>query len=263
MLTFRNGYKGVDKMNTITKKDFHGIQVAFEGKEKISLTDLWKASGEDVARDPRHWLESIPNQEFINNVAKSLNVGISCIIKTKRGKGGGTWGHWQIALEYARYLSPELAIWTNQVVKERLEEERSPELAYSRGRERAIKGWQKQGKSEQWIAVRLKSIDATKQNTKVLGCHGHDSKVFPMCADATNVAIIGMKAKEFKAVNNLPVSASTRDHLSEIQLLEIALTNAVSAQRIEEQDVYGNERCADVHSIVGKRVANAVNMRGI
>jgi hypothetical protein len=250
-------------MNDITKKNFHGIQIAFEGKEKISLNDLWKAAGEPANKDPRQWSRLPQTEEFLIEVASKLNVGKSHIIKTKRGKGGGTWGHWQIALEYARYLSPELAIWTNQVVKERLEEERSPELAYSRGRERAIKGWQKQGKSEQWIAVRLKSIDATKQNVKVLGCHGHDSMVFPMCADATNVAIIGMKAKEFKAVNNLPASARTRDHLSEIQLLEIALTNAVSTQRIEEQDIYGNEKCACVHSVVGQRVANAVNMRGV
>jgi len=250
-------------MNEIIKKNFHGIQIAFEGKEKINLTDLWKAAGEPDGKEVWRWQETEQAINFINATVNSLNLAKNEVLKTKRGKGGGTWGHWQIALEYARYLSPELAIWTNQVVKERLEEERNPELAYSRGRERAIKGWQKQGKSEQWIAVRLKSIDATKQNTKVLGCHGHDSMVFPMCADATNVAVIGMKAKEFKAANNLPASASTRDHLSEIQLLEIALTNAVSAQRIEEQDIYGNERCAYVHTVVGKRVANAVNMRGI
>lgn len=32
------------------------------------------------------------------------------IYKAQRGKGGGTYAHWQIALAYAKYLSPALLL---------------------------------------------------------------------------------------------------------------------------------------------------------
>ncbi len=32
--------------------------------------------------------------------------------------GGGTWMHEDVALEFARWLSPKFAIWTNKKIKE-------------------------------------------------------------------------------------------------------------------------------------------------
>jgi hypothetical protein len=250
-------------MGNIVVKEFNDFKITFEGKDMVSLTDTWKASGENSSKDPRHWLESEPNQKFINTVAKSLNVGINGILKTSRGKGGGTKAHWQIWLAYAKYLSPELHMWANQIVKERIEEEKNPELAYSRGRERAIKGWKKQGRTDEWIAKRLRAIDATKTDNKILAKHGDDGRVFSMCADALNVGIIGMKAKEFKAMNNAPEKAATRDYMDEIQLAEIALASVVSCKRIETDNIRGNNSCANVHQVIAERISNAVNMRGI
>lgn len=40
---------------------------------------------------------------------------------TQRGKGGGTYAHWQLGLAYAKYLSPEFHICCNTVVRERME----------------------------------------------------------------------------------------------------------------------------------------------
>lgn len=250
-------------MNQIIKKEFNGVEIAFHGKKEINLTDLWKASGASKENRPSDWV-NLPNTlKFIDELAQKLNTEKSGILKTTRGKGGGTWGHWQIALEYARYLSPEIAIWTNQVVKERLEEERNPELALTRGQERAIRGWKRQGKTDEWISRRLRAIDATKIDNRVLAKHGDDNLVFPMCADALNQGVIGMKAKEFKEANNLPAHAPTRDHLTDIQLAEITLASLVSCQRITENNVRGNDLCANVHRVIAERVSNAVNMRGV
>ena len=40
---------------------------------------------------------------------------------TRGGKSPGTWAHWQVAMNYARYLEPSFAAWCNQVVRERME----------------------------------------------------------------------------------------------------------------------------------------------
>lgn len=61
--------------------------------EMFSLTDLWKLAGSDPQRTPAKWQESEPVQRFLQTACKFLNVGISDIIKSKRGKGGGTWGY--------------------------------------------------------------------------------------------------------------------------------------------------------------------------
>ena len=43
--------------------------------------------------------------DFVEHVAKSLNVHSVQVYKTTRGKGSSTFAHWQIALAYAKYLS--------------------------------------------------------------------------------------------------------------------------------------------------------------
>jgi hypothetical protein len=92
--------------------------------EKISLTDMWRAHGSDPARQPSNWLASVEAKNFI----EVLNPGNSGIM-SKRGRGGGTFAHWQIALAYAKYLSPEFHMWCNQVVRERMEGDRHRALA--------------------------------------------------------------------------------------------------------------------------------------
>ena len=86
------------------------IKSIHANNEMISLTDLWKQSGEDAQRTPAKWQESEPVQRFIQTASKILNIGISDIIKSKRGKGGGTYAHKQIALEMSdRHLRRKMA----------------------------------------------------------------------------------------------------------------------------------------------------------
>lgn len=53
-------------------------------------------------------------------VEATLNAGKSGIETTRGGRAPGTWAHWQIALAYAKYLSPEFHIWCNTVVRDRM-----------------------------------------------------------------------------------------------------------------------------------------------
>lgn len=97
---------------------FNGI-VIHDKSEKLSLTDMWKAAGSDAQKTPAKWQGLPSSRDFIEHV--SLIVGKSDIIKATRGKGGSTWAHWQIALAYAKYLSPEFHMWCNQVVRAHME----------------------------------------------------------------------------------------------------------------------------------------------
>ena len=80
---------------------------------------MWKAAGGDRSNRPVIWLSLPSTIKFLNALAKQLKVKKSDLLKTIPGRYGGTYGHYQIALAYAKYLDPELHIWCNEVVKDR------------------------------------------------------------------------------------------------------------------------------------------------
>ena len=58
-------------------------------------------------------------QEFINTLAEVRNLTSADLVKvTKGGNNPGTWMHEDVALEFARWLSPAFAIWCNDRIKE-------------------------------------------------------------------------------------------------------------------------------------------------
>lgn len=69
-------------------------------------------------------------------------MGLSHIIAT-RGRNGGTWGHWQVAVAYAKYLSPEFHIQWNEYAAAYLRGEQiGPVLAETtEGGSRGIACW--------------------------------------------------------------------------------------------------------------------------
>lgn len=106
----------------IAKSDLvYNGSLIHEKADKLSLTDMWKAAGEPANKNPHEWMRSIEAKNFIDFLSVSLNTENSRIIKTQKGKGGGTFAHWQIALAYAKYLSPEFHMWCNQVVRAHME----------------------------------------------------------------------------------------------------------------------------------------------
>lgn len=121
-----------------------GVAIAYNGvvihdrADTLSLTDMWKAAGSPSGRAPSDWLALDATKDFVAVVEASHNAGKSGIM-AKKGKGGGTYAHWQIALAYAKYLSPEFHMWCNSVVRERMEGRSvSTEVALNREAKAAV-----------------------------------------------------------------------------------------------------------------------------
>lgn len=103
---------------------YEGREIRRDG-EFFCLTDMWKAAGAPVDRRPIDWSRRPGGAEFIayiaDNLAESLNVAKSHDEVFRVVRGGNdpaTWGHWQIALAYAKYLSPRFHAWCNTVVRD-------------------------------------------------------------------------------------------------------------------------------------------------
>jgi len=92
--------------NKIVQMDYQGMLVSLKlDDQAVNLTEMWKAVGSPPNKRPVDWLRTAAAIDFVKAVEEKLQVGKNHFIKTKRGQGvAGTWGHWQVALAYAKYL---------------------------------------------------------------------------------------------------------------------------------------------------------------
>lgn len=99
---------------------YDGSSVSFfNGKNVlVNATEMAKAFG----KRPAKWLELPSTKEFLSALVDVRKSDIALIQTDKGGinGGGGTWMHEDVALEFARWLSPAFAIWCNDRIKELL-----------------------------------------------------------------------------------------------------------------------------------------------
>lgn len=115
--------------------DYEGNPVSFmtEGRIMVNATEMAKPFGKRV----QHWLETNQSKEFIQTLVdlKNSKAGIlasggdtvlricstESLVQVKKGGAiQGTWMHENVALEFARRLSPKFGIWCNNRIKELL-----------------------------------------------------------------------------------------------------------------------------------------------
>lgn len=85
-----------------------------DGDVMVNATQMAKEFG----KRPSKWLELPSTKEFLTEL-QTIRLSDS-LIKTAEGRNGGTWFHEDVALEFARWLSPRFSIWCNDKIKELL-----------------------------------------------------------------------------------------------------------------------------------------------
>ena len=125
-------------------------------------------------------------------------------IRTKAAKNGGTFAHRDIALEFASWISPEVKLY---IIKEfqRLKVEESEQLEW-------------QGKRLLTKINYLIHTDAIKEYLiPVELTDAQKSFIYASEADMLNVALFGMRAREWQE-NNSDKKGNIRDYASTIEL---------------------------------------------
>ncbi len=83
----------------------------------INATEMAKPFGE--SKKPVFWLNSQRTNEFLVEIAKVRNLTLADLQRvTKGGNCPGTWLLKDVAIEFARWLSPKFAIWCNDKIEE-------------------------------------------------------------------------------------------------------------------------------------------------
>ena len=100
---------------------YNGSDITFNSGQSVMVnaTQMAKPFG----KRPAKWLELPSTKKFLEALS-GIRKSDSAMIQTESGGkvtgGGCTWMHEDVALEFARWLSPEFAIWCNDRIKELL-----------------------------------------------------------------------------------------------------------------------------------------------
>lgn len=96
-------------MNDLKIFNYNGNDVSFLNDENIMVnaTEMAKPFGKRV----NDWRNLPSTREFMSALETTGKNG--SLIQTIEGRNGGTWIHEDVAIEFARLLSPHFAIWCN------------------------------------------------------------------------------------------------------------------------------------------------------
>lgn len=94
---------------------YNGNPVTFQigTATMVNATEMAKPFG----KRPIDWLKYQQSQDYINALAEVRNITSADLVRVIKGgndkNAQGTWFHEDVALEFARWLSPQFAIWCN------------------------------------------------------------------------------------------------------------------------------------------------------
>lgn len=221
----------------------------------ICLNDIWTAAGFTKHQRPFDWMRLYTTQSRIERVlklitGKSRNYEKADVLrayKTKVGKNGGTWTDPRLALDYAEYLNPALAIEVKEVF-----------LRYKAADPALADDIMERNGAEanEWMAKRSMGRAIRLGHTATLQKHGVKEPLhFAECTNATYRGLFGKPAAQLKKEKGLPAKGGNlRDAMDLKELATVSFAEVVSTERIEEEDCQGFPEC---HSAISK-VAGAV-----
>ena len=99
-------------MTNLVKAEYHGIAVTFTDDAWFNATAVADKHGKRVA----DWLANSETQNYILALAEILNVPKEALLKTKRGRYGGTWMHPRLGVPFARWLDVRFGVWCDDQI---------------------------------------------------------------------------------------------------------------------------------------------------
>ncbi len=218
----------------------------------VCITDIAKTSNQPTDYTIRNWLrnrgtveflgvwENIHNPDFnpagfdgirlktgLNNFSPSASEWIAQTnaigIESSSGRYGGTFAHFDIAIHFCNWLSPEFYAYFIEQFRQ-LKESEAARLGEQWDLRREL------AKGNYFIhtdAVRTNLVPVLDWNTKREGIH------FASEADLLNLAVFGTTAKQFKVLNP-EAKGNLRDAASTKELQVLANMESINATLIEQ-----------------------------
>lgn len=209
------------------------------------LNDIWRAAGFSQNHRPHDWQRLPGTNAKIERVLKLITgksrnytkADMQRVYRTRRGADGGTYADPRLALDYAEYLNPALAIEVKEVflrfkaADPSLADdimERSDQAANELMAQRSISR-----------ATRMGYTDTIKR-------HGVTKPGdFAECTNATYRGLFGKRAAQIRAERGLPKSKPLRDSFDLKELATVSFAEALASDRITDEECQGFGECRD------------------
>lgn len=234
-----------------------GQTVRFTTDGLARLNDVWAAAGGPKNRLPADYMRLPTTRRFIEallekSTGKShswTNSEVRSIHYVKNGIG--TFADVRLALGYAEYLDQRLAIEVREVF---LRFKGADPVLADELLERATP------EANEWVARRAMGRSVRNLYTSELGKRGvSDGREYAFCTNATYQNLFGANAAELKQAKDLPAKANLRDNLSITELAFLAATEALSVERMADEDSFGFTECRSATALSAKAIASAID----
>jgi hypothetical protein len=217
-----------------------GRIIQVDDKGFVCLNDIWRAAGFSKNQSPSHWTVLGITEKLIvalldRNAKQNgiSNYNPKSVIYAKRGQGGGTYADVRLALKYAEYLNPKLALEVAEVfVRYKAAD---PTLADDI-LERAS------AEANEWAGKRALARAGRRPFTDTLKRHGVRVPIdYARCTDAVYIGLFRKTARQLKTVKQ--ANASLRDAMDAVELTVVATGEALARERIEQTNCQGPIAC--------------------
>lgn len=217
-----------------------GCPINLDERGLVCLNDIWRAAGFSKNQKPTDWKELPSTGPLIialldQNSEKSgvKNYNPASVLRTKSGRGGGTYAAIHLAIKYAEYLSPRLAIEVADVfLRYKVADPTLADEVLQRASPEA----------NEWAGARALARAGRRPFTDTLQRHGVRARgEFAQCTNAVYIGLFGKTAKQLKAAKQ--VTTNLRNAMDAVELTFVATGEALARERIEHTDCQGAIAC--------------------
>lgn len=223
----------------------------------VSLDDIWAAANAKDTQRPKHWRNTrgakaleAELQKKVSESYRKLKTPALPIVYASKGRGSaGTFAHPVLAAAYAGYLSPALEIEVREVW-----------LRYRAGDATLADEILQKATAEanRWAGTRALSRAQRNTYTDRLKEHGVAAKGYMECTEALYLHLLGGRSYQLRDKMGLPARSNLRDAFSTDQLSYVMATEALTAERIEDEERYGNQQCVEATAICASAIRRAI-----
>lgn len=244
-------------MNDSRSLILRGARITEDKFGHIRLDDIWRLAKAGPSKLPKHWRTTVLAKALIAELQKKVttadilqNSAMVPVIYAKVGRGNdGTFAHPVLAAAYAGYLSPKLEIEVREVW-----------LRYRKGDATLADEILQRATAEEnkWAGARALARSERVSYTGVLKKQGVEGKGYMRCTEAVYVNLLGGKSFELRDRRGLAPKVNLRDNLDVAELSYVMAAEALSSERILEENRRGNEACEEASGISANAIRRAI-----
>lgn len=216
-----------------------GRVVHMDGDGLFCLNDIWRAAGFSKSQTPAHWRALDTVSRLTMAVVEKITGKSGGWTKAEmrmaiHSKGAaGTYADSRLALSYAEYLNPKLALEVKEVF-----------LRYKAGDAVLADEILERSTPEdnEWAGQRALARAGRKPFTDTLQRHGvRLPSEYAKCTNAVYIGLFRKTARELKAAKQ--VTSHLRDAMDGVELTFVAAGEALARERIEQTNCSNAVAC--------------------